>query len=74
VPVADVERVLNVAKEPKRQWIVDVARKKGLIVTGEGDSLEYNIGTTLDGQTGWEHALSYVPLYSDATTFFGKAR
>lgn len=60
-------------RRDQRQWIVDVARKKGLIVTGEGDSLEYNIGTTLDGQTGWEHALSYVPLYADATTFFGMA-
>jgi len=60
-------------RRDQRQWIVDIARKKGLIVTGEGDSLEYNIGTTLDGQTGWEHPLSYVPLYADATTFFGMA-
>jgi Tol biopolymer transport system component len=60
-------------RREQRQWIVDIARKRGLIVTGEGDSLEYNIGTTLDGQTGWEHPLSYVPLYADATTFFGMA-
>ena len=60
-------------RRDQRQWIVDVARKKGLIVTGEGDSLEYNIGTTIDGQTGWEHPLSYAPLYGDATKFFGMA-
>ena len=60
-------------RRDQRQWVVDVARKKGLIVTGEGDSLEYNIGTTLDGQTGWEHPMSYVPMYSDATKFFGMA-
>jgi Tol biopolymer transport system component len=60
-------------RRDQRQWIVDVARKRGLVVTGEGDSLEYNIGTTLDGQTGWEHPLSIVPLYADATTFFGMA-
>jgi hypothetical protein len=60
-------------RRDQRQWIVDIARKKGLIVTGEGDSLEYNVGTTLDGQTGWEHPLSYLPLYSDATKFFGLA-
>ena len=60
-------------RRDQRQWIVDVARKRGLIVTGEGDSLEYNIGTTLDGQTGWEHPIAVVPLYADATTFFGKA-
>ena len=60
-------------RRDQRQWIVDVARKKGLIVTGEGDSLEYNIGTTIDGQTGWEHPMSYAPLYGDATRFFGMA-
>jgi hypothetical protein len=31
------------------------------------DSLEYNIGTTIDGQTGWEHPLSYAPLYGAST-------
>jgi Tol biopolymer transport system component/imidazolonepropionase-like amidohydrolase len=60
-------------RRDQRQWTVDVARKQHLTVTSEGDSLEYNIGTTLDGQTGWEHALSYAPLYGDASTFFGKA-
>jgi Tol biopolymer transport system component len=60
-------------RREQRQWVVDIARKRGLIVTGEGDSLEYNIGTTLDGQTGWEHPLAMVPVYADATTFFGKA-
>ena len=60
-------------RRDQRQWIVDIARKQGLLVTSEGDSLEYNVGTTLDGQTGWEHALSYAPLYADASTFFGMA-
>jgi Tol biopolymer transport system component len=60
-------------RRDQRQWIVDVARKKRLIVTGEGDSLEYNIGTTIDGQTGYEHPMSYAPLYGDATKFFGMA-
>jgi Tol biopolymer transport system component len=60
-------------RRDQRQWVVDVARKRGLIVTGEGDTLEYNVGTTLDGQTGWEHPIAYVPLYGDATTFFGMA-
>jgi hypothetical protein len=27
----------------------------------------------MDGQTGFEHPVSYLPLYGDATTFFGKA-
>jgi hypothetical protein len=28
----------------------------------------------MDGQTAWEHPLSYAPLYADATTFFGLAK
>lgn len=62
--------------QPRReqhQWIVDIARKQGLNVTAEGDSLEYDLGMTMDGQTGFEHPLSYAPLYSDATKFFGMA-
>jgi len=57
----------------QRQWIADISRRRGLMVTGEGSDLPYNVGTTLDGQTGWEHPLSYVPLYSDVARFFGQA-
>jgi Tol biopolymer transport system component len=60
-------------RRDQRQWVVDVARKRGLIVTGEDDSLEYNLGTTMDGQTGFEHPFSNVPLYGDVTRFFGMA-
>jgi hypothetical protein len=58
----------------QRQWISDIARKKGLMVTAEGDSLEYNLSMIVDGQTGFEHPLSYMPLYQDAATFFGMAK
>jgi Tol biopolymer transport system component/imidazolonepropionase-like amidohydrolase len=61
-------------RRDQRQWISDVARKKGLMVTAEGDSLEYNLSMIMDGQTAWEHPLSYAPLYADATTFFGMAK
>jgi hypothetical protein len=43
------------------------------MVTAEGDSLEYNLSMIVDGQTGWEHPMSYMPLYGDAATFFGLA-
>jgi Tol biopolymer transport system component len=62
--------------QPRRdqhQWIADAARKRGLMITAEGDSLEYNIGMILDGQTGFEHPMSYAPLYGDAAKFFGMA-
>jgi imidazolonepropionase-like amidohydrolase len=60
-------------RRDQRQWISDIARKKGLMVTAEGDSLEYNLGMIMDGQTGWEHPMSYTPLYGDAAQFFGRA-
>ncbi|MGH9346063.1 MAG: amidohydrolase family protein [Vicinamibacterales bacterium] len=61
-------------RRDQRQWISDIARKRGLMVTAEGDSLEYNLSMIMDGQTAWEHPLSYMPLYADATTFFGMAQ
>ena len=60
-------------RRDQRQWVTDAARKRGMMVTAEGDSLEYNIGMILDGQTGFEHPMSYAPLYGDAAKFFGLA-
>ncbi|MCA1586764.1 MAG: hypothetical protein LC791_18985 [Acidobacteria bacterium] len=60
-------------RRDQRQWIADVARKQGLRVTAEGGELEYNLGMIMDGQTGWEHPMPYMPLYADAAQFFGKA-
>jgi len=60
-------------RRDQRQWVSDVARSEGLMVTAEGGDLFYNLGMIMDGQTGWEHSLSYIPLFSDATRFFGKA-
>ncbi|MEX2472206.1 MAG: hypothetical protein WEA34_08515, partial [Gemmatimonadota bacterium] len=58
----------------QRQWISDIGRDLGLMVTGEGADLSFNVSTTLDGQTGFEHPMSYVPLYGDAARFFGETR
>jgi Tol biopolymer transport system component len=55
----------------QRQWVADVARDRGLMVTGEGGDLAYNLSLIMDGQTAWEHPLSYVPMYSDVARFFG---
>ena len=61
-------------RRAQRQWIADIARRKNVMVTGEGSDLPFNIGTTLDGQTGWEHPMSYTPLYGDVARFFGQAK
>ncbi|MEQ9398644.1 MAG: hypothetical protein RJQ04_05700 [Longimicrobiales bacterium] len=58
-------------RREQRQWVTDVARDRGLMVTGEGGDLAYNLGLIMDGQTAWEHPLSYIPMYSDAARFFG---
>jgi Tol biopolymer transport system component len=60
-------------RRDQRQWVSDIARREGLMVTAEGGDLFFNLGMMMDGQTGWEHPLSYVPIYSDVTRFFGKA-
>jgi len=57
----------------QRQWVSDIARTRGLMVTSEGGDLAYNLSMIMDGQTAWEHPISYVPMYSDATRFFGMA-
>ena len=61
-------------RRDQRQWISDIARKRGLRVTAEGGDLEYNLGMIMDGHTGWEHPLPYMPLYGDAAQFFGQAK
>ncbi len=60
-------------RRDQRQWVTDAARVRGLRVTAEGGDLEYNLGMIMDGHTGWEHPMSYMPLYRDAAKFFGQA-
>ena len=60
-------------RRDQRQWVSDIARKRGLMVTAEGSDLAYNLSMIMDGQTAWEHPISYVPMYSDAARFFGRA-
>lgn len=61
-------------RRDQRQWVTDVARKKGLMVTAEGGFLEYNLSMIMDGHTGFEHPLNYMPLYGDVSKFLGKAK
>jgi Tol biopolymer transport system component len=57
----------------QRQWVSHSAREHGLMVSAEGGDLAYNLAMIMDGQTGWEHPLSYIPLYGDVAKFFGQA-
>ncbi|HEX9580374.1 MAG TPA: amidohydrolase family protein [Gemmatimonadales bacterium] len=60
-------------RRDQRQWVSDVARARGLMVTAEGGDLNYNLSMIMDGQTGWEHPMSEIPVYRDAAMFYGKA-
>jgi Tol biopolymer transport system component len=60
-------------RRDQRQWVTEAARRVGINVTSENDALEYVLGMVMDGHTGFEHPLSYAPLYADLTTFLGKA-
>jgi len=61
-------------RRDQRQWVMEAARKLQIQVTSENGDLEYTLGMIMDGHTGFEHPLSYTPLYGDVTTFFGKAQ
>lgn len=60
-------------RREQRQWIIDVARRRSLRVTGEINDHEYNLSMIMDGQTGFEHPLPYLMLYSDLARFYGQA-
>ena len=60
-------------RRDQRQWVSDIARDRGLMVTSEGGDLNYNLGMIMDGQTAWEHPLSETPIHRDVAQFFGQA-
>jgi len=60
-------------RRDQRQWVTDVSRAEKLNVTAEGGDLFYDLGMALDGHTGWEHPLSYVPVFSDIARFLGQS-
>ena len=64
---------LGQPRRQQRQWIVEAARKRGLRITAEGSDLNYNLGMLMDGNTAFEHAMGYLPLYRDVNRFYGQA-
>jgi Tol biopolymer transport system component len=63
-----------VSSRKQRQWIADAARRHEIFLTGEGGALEHNLSMIMDGHSGWEHDLTYTPIYEDAAKFFGQAQ
>jgi Tol biopolymer transport system component len=57
----------------QRQWVSDVARDRGIMVTAESGDIFYNLTMVMDGQTAFEHPFSEIPLYGDVAKFLGRA-
>lgn len=61
-------------RRSQRQWATQAARDHGgLLVTGEGMDLAYDLGMIMDGQTAWEHPLLDLPLYDDVVQFVARS-
>lgn len=60
-------------RRDQRQMLAEAAREEGLSVTNEGADLYYNVGSIIDGHTGFEHPMHYLKLYRDVVEFFGRA-
>jgi Tol biopolymer transport system component len=60
-------------RRDQRQWMAEAVRTVGLNETSEGGHFMEDLGFIMDGQTGFEHSFSEVPMYSDGAKFFGKA-
>ncbi|MGY8985973.1 MAG: amidohydrolase family protein [Sphingomonadales bacterium] len=55
------------------QMLIEATREAGLSITAEGGPLYFDLGFAMDGQTGWEHSIAQLPIYSDVAKFLGKA-
>ncbi len=64
----------RVANRKKHQYLIEAARERRMPVTAEGASPILALGFAMDGQTGWEHAMSALPMQKDMTTFFAKTK
>jgi Tol biopolymer transport system component/imidazolonepropionase-like amidohydrolase len=60
-------------RRDQRQWMAEASRTVGMNETSEGGHFMEDLGFIMDGQTGFEHSFSEVPMYSDGAKFFGKA-
>ncbi len=61
------------SRRDQRQWMAEASRTVGINETSEGGHFFENLGFIMDGQTGWEHSFSELPMYSDGAKFLGKA-
>lgn len=62
-------------RRTQRQWIVEAARKLGVLDVPEGGGdLFMNLGMVLDGHSSVEHALPVAPIYDDIVQLWSRAQ
>jgi hypothetical protein len=60
-------------RRDQRQMLSIAGGQAGMAVTNEGADLYYDLGCVVDGSTGFEHSLMYLPTYDDVAQFFGRS-
>jgi Tol biopolymer transport system component len=61
-------------RRDQRQMLVEAARRHGLSATNEGADVTYNVGSMLDGDTGFEHPMHQMPTWGDVARFFAATK
>ncbi len=61
-------------RRDQRQMYAEAARRLGLSVTNEGADFTYNVGSMLDGNTGFEHPMHQLPTWNDVAQFFAQTK
>jgi imidazolonepropionase-like amidohydrolase len=67
-------KVYLTLRRDQREMFAEAARRMGLSVTNEGQDLDFDAGTAMDGDTGFEHMLHYQAIYRDGIQFFAQAK
>ncbi len=70
---ANVIKNYRVGSRSSQQLLIGACRQLSCNVTSEGGSLSMMLSYVLDGQTGWEHAFTSLPIYKDVIQFFGQS-
>lgn len=65
----------NQPRRDQRQYILEAARRTGMMVVPEGGALyQHNMTMVVDGHTSVEHTLPVESIYADAAALWGASR
>lgn len=65
----------NQPRRDQRQYVLEAARRVGMMVVPEGGALyQHNMSMVVDGHTSVEHTLPVEAIYADAAAIWGASR